>query len=89
MKKTVKFLSIIVIVISIIWCFKTGFDYEPIIVLVGSIITYLSSTFGGISNSAVVKGEGNRVVQRNSGEGTQKSNRIVVRGKKNEIDQDQ
>ncbi|HMO41471.1 MAG TPA: hypothetical protein PKC76_19070 [Saprospiraceae bacterium] len=50
MKGAVKFLSIIAIIVSIIWLFKSGFDYEPMVVLLGGIIGFITQFYWSNTN---------------------------------------
>ena len=54
MKQIINGLSWVVLTISLIWMIKSNFEWEPITVLIGSVITIISTFEVGISKRKLV-----------------------------------
>lgn len=80
-------LNIIIIVLAFLWLNNDTPIYEPIIVIVGQIITLLALAFEGrtlISNEANIKGDGNIASFENTGDKNTKNEANIV-GNRNDF----
>jgi len=82
-----KILLVISILISIIWLIKSEYDYEPIVVIVGLIINFISLYIEskGQGNTMKVKSEmAHRIQQANEGNENQ-NNSLTFEGNADDI----
>jgi hypothetical protein len=79
-------LSIIAFGCSAIWTYKTWFEFESFLALVGSIGALIAFNVNGeSSNSLHVKGNNNRIIQKSNAKSL--SNKAIIEGNDNSPEQ--
>lgn len=92
MRNLIILLDILAIIATCFWLKSSNFDYEPIILLITLITTLIGALFKVdekfiSQNSAVIKGNGNKVSQSSGSQNI--SNTTNIKGSKNAINQDE